>query len=205
MFGIGKDKKDKKLGETLGALSVKHATDEQAINFMKKNKITAEKDRLLLSLSILNTSLATVAVNIAMNIDSKRKITILNHMIETLDNLLSNNSGQVRFRHLIPSKEERSYVRSVHGDDDFYTNIHTILDMLYERRIDIYEKELKSGFSNFEERRGSSLGPFSNLIRAFGEHAHGSDTAEDIIYISTMSDMLNSTLSNFVAICKEYR
>ncbi|MDY0415903.1 MAG: hypothetical protein RBQ83_13450 [Pseudomonas sp.] len=159
----------------------------------------------MLSLSILNTSLATVAVNSAMNLDNKRKISILNYMIETVDNLLSNNSGQVRFINLIPSKEERSYVRSIHGDDDFDTNIHTILDMLYERRIDIYEKEIKSGFANFEKKRGSSLGPFSGLIRAFGEHAHGSDTAEDIIYITTMSAMLNRTLSNFVSICKEYR
>jgi len=35
MFGKGKAKKDKQFGETLGALSVEHATDE--------NEITDEK------------------------------------------------------------------------------------------------------------------------------------------------------------------
>ena len=82
MFGIGKNKKDKQFGETLGALSIKHATDEQAVDFMEKNKITAEKDRILLSLSILNTSLATVAVNSAMNLDNKR----INNLMQKLLN-----------------------------------------------------------------------------------------------------------------------
>lgn len=202
---MGKTKKDKQFGETLGALSIKYATDDQAADFMKQNEITAEKNRILFSLSILNTALATVSVNIAMKVEQEKKISILNHMIETLDKLLTGSSGQVSFRTLVPSKEERSYVRSKYGEDNFDTNVHTILDMLYDRRIDAYEKELKSGFANFEENRGSSLGPFSGVIRVFGTHAHGSDTAEDIIYISSMSAMLYNNLNRFMSICKEHQ
>jgi len=43
MFGIGKNKKDKQFGETLGALSIKHATDEQTVDFMEKIKLPPKK------------------------------------------------------------------------------------------------------------------------------------------------------------------
>jgi hypothetical protein len=64
-----------------------------------------------------------------------------------------------------------------------------LLDIFYERRMEAYEAAITQGFDPAQCVDGTQ-GPFSMLIKVLGNHVYGDDTAEDILFVTELSDII---------------
>lgn len=206
IFSFLKPKKtmsDEQFGEGLACIVMKFASDDCSSDFVKRYISLLEKNRFMFSYAILNTVLAITVINITAKYTHNRKRVILDNMLTAFKQMLSSISGSenINIKQFIPSADEREYIRSQWGDGDFDTNIRSLLDVLYNRKMEEYNEGLVLGFS---KDKGTSLGPYSNVIMAFGDHVHGDNTAKDIQYIMQMSQMLSANLDGFLGACEEH-
>lgn len=193
MFDLSKSK-DLKMGDTLAAASIKAAFAGPVVLFAKQNeKAPGDKDRFTLAFAIVNSAFATIAVNLVSQVNHQRKMRILDHMVDTFFQLLSKHSGRFDISRFVISGEEVSYIQS-RGLTGFEVGMGELLDVLYDRRMQEYEAAITQGFDPALSVDGA-LGPFSMLIRVFGNHVYGDDIVEDILFVTELSDIIYGNLN----------
>lgn len=188
IFGLNKDK-DLKMGKTLATASIKAALDGPVVMFAKQNeKSPGDKNRFTLAYAIANSAFAKIAVNLVLQVNIQRKTRILDHMADTFLQILSRNSGRFDISRFVVSDEEISYTQS-RGLTSSEVDMRELLDLLYDRRMEAYEAAITQGFDPAQNADGAQ-GPFSMLIKIFGNHIYGDNTAEDILFITELSDII---------------
>ncbi len=203
--------KAKKTGCQLAAYALDLANSNEAKQFVSYFGLKPEEAlRFHWGVGIVNMVAAIWNVNVAAGNPDTAK-SILEPMQQAYSDAIDvTGTTKVRIGDFIPHEEEKRFLRlkmmlSLQGEpidniDEITTDIRTLTDMIYDRRVGQYYEDLRIGFKEAMALPETSLGPMFHVARRFAVHLTG--TEDDSSMVVRLSLLFSTFLTCLLDPCQ---